>query len=358
MLAALKLNTKHWVALGLVVALVIWFLTGSIRGAQTEAPAASNGAEQESGVRARWSEAQPFQAELPLQGELQPWQQVMVRARINGQVESLTLPQGNDVEHGTVLMQLDAEDRRARVTQLEAEIAVAEAELAAAQRLQQSDLIAQTERLRLAAALARVQAELEAAQLQLSYTRIAAPFSGWYDRRLVDEGDFVQAGQELLVLADIKRLRVRAYIPQQRIDEVQIGQNVVVELLNGIQLDGKVHHLSRVATAETRSFLIEVEVDNPQQRPVAGASANLRISLSEVEAHRLSPSALRLDGNGFTIVRTLNEADEVTERRVDILSMTRDAVYVSGLANRERVIIRGAGFTTPGEQVNVEMEVQ
>lgn len=348
-------DTKHWVAIGFIVLIIIWFATGTIRSAREEAPEVdqTDTADAHARVLVREVSAEEFQTEIPIQGYLRPWEHVQLRARIGAQVVALPVQQGREVEAGTVLMEFDAEDRQARVNQLRAEVELAQVELAAAQRLQREDLVSQTERLRLAANLARAEAEFEAAQLQLSYTQLRAPFDGLYDQRLVDRGDYVQVGQEVLVFADISRLRAIASVPQQRVGSLEVGQSVAVDLLDGGELHGEVNYFSRIGDAQTRSFEVEVVIDNPQRLPLAGASANLRISLNPQRAHRIEPSLLRLDGDGRTMVRILNQQDEVEEVQVDVLSMGRDYVMVAGLAATVRVITQGAGLVEAGQQVEV-----
>lgn len=357
-----RMQTKHLVALGLVALLLIWFATGTIRSSRDAAPPVEEVTTSALATSVLVSElsVETYQAEIPVQGYLRPWEQVDLRARVSGQVIDLPVAQGTEVEAGTLLIELDAEDREARVNQLRADVELAEVELAGAQRLQREDLVSQTERLRLAANLARAQAELEAAELQLSYTQIRAPFSGLYDRRLVDRGDYLQEGQDILVFADISRLRAVASVPQPRIGSLREGLSVIVELLDGAQLEGEVIYFSRIGDAQTRSFQLEVAVENPELHAVAGASANLRIKLDPQRAYRIPPSLLRLDGDGRTMVRVVNQQDVIEEVQVDVLSMTREHAMVANLpashSSKLRLVTQGAGLVEAGEQVAVRME--
>ena len=355
-----RMQTKHLVALGLVALLLIWFATGTIRSSRDAAPPVNEVATSAlaTTVEVRELKVEDYQAEIPVQGYLRPWEQVELRARVSGQVVELPVAQGTEVEAGTLLIELDPEDRQARVNQLIADVELAEVELAGAQRLERDDLVSETERLRLAANLARAQAELEAAQLQLDYTQIRAPFNGLYDRRLVDRGDYLQPGQDVLVFADISTLRGVASVPQPRIGSLREGLSVIVELLDGQQLTGEVIYFSRIGDAQTRSFQIEVAVENPERHAVAGSSANLRIKLDPQQVHRIPPSLLRLDGDGRTMVRVVNQEDIVEEIQVDVLSMTRDRAMVANLPARVRVVSQGAGLVAAGEEVVVRVEGQ
>ncbi|WP_157981777.1 efflux RND transporter periplasmic adaptor subunit [Aliidiomarina soli] len=353
----IKADKKQLIALALVIVLIVWLISGTLRSARDEAPQPNEeqASEEVTRVQAQWFTATSYQPQLPVQGQLEPWQQVSLRARVAGEVLSLQQAEGSEVEAGEVLLRIEAEDKTARLEQLLADQEVAAAELAAAQRLQQDNLIAQTERLRLSAELARVEAELKMAQLQLEYTEPKAPFNGIFDRRLIDPGEYVDIGQELLIFADVSQLRVSASIPQQRINEVHRGQQVQVELLDGTRLEGEVIHTSRIADPQTRSFHIEVKVANDAKAAAAGASANLRIALDATDAHQIPPSLLRLDGDGRTTVRLLDDQHQVAERTVEILSMGRESLWVKGLPTRALLITQGAGFVEPGDKVDAQI---
>lgn len=345
-----------WLALGLVVLLVIWLASGDVLRSANEAPdVTEEPTESLSRIEARLYEATYYQPELAVQGRIEPWRQIQLVARVSGEVVALPVEQGEMVESGQTLLQLDDEDRTARVTQLEADAELAAAELRGAEQLRQRDLASQIEYLRLVSQQARAEAELEAAQLALSYTRPKAPFAAIFDRRWVELGDYVQTGQELVRLTDISRLRIMAQVPQQEVARLSIGQSVEIRLLDDSVFQGELRHIAAVADPETRSFFIEVEADNPDLRRVAGGTGSLNIQLDEVSAHQLSPSLLSLDGDGNIIVRYVDDEDRVRERQVELLSAGRDSAWVTGLPDRVKLITQGAGFVELNQQVEVVM---
>lgn len=343
-----------WLALIFVVLLILWLASGDLFRSRDEAPA-GDGQElvQLNRVEVARYEQEMYQPTLALQGQIAPWHEVELRARTNGQVVALPVRQGELVEAGTIVIELSTDDRADRVAQLQADLEVAQAELAAAERLGQGDLVAQVERLQRAAAVARVQAELRGAELALQYTRPQAPFTGIYDRRLVDRGDYVDPGQALARFTDISRLRVSGQIPQQEVHRVQAGQVVEVTTLDDDRLQGEVRFVASVADPQTRSFYLEAEVDNPQRKRIAGASASLRIRLEPLQAHRIEPSKLRLNADGNMVVRYVNDDNRVAEAGVSLLRADADEAWVTGLPDSVRLITMGAGFVEPGEEVRV-----
>ena len=205
---------------------------------------------------------------------------------------------------------------------------------------------------------AALRAELDSARLQLRNTKVKAPFAGIYDQRMVELGDFVQPGQSLLTLVDIDRLKVSAQIAQQQVTQLELGQLVNIELLDGRRLQGELHFIAAAADPGSRSFRIEVKVDNPNGLRLAGASATLHIQTGEAMAHRLSPALLSLDENGRHGVKWVNDAQRVEFTQVELISVDNQGAWVSGLPPKVALITLGQGFVQPGQQVMVQLAAE
>src|SRR3990167_8643528 len=231
-----QVSKRPWlIAVAISVLLLLWLLSGSLFMAQKVASADQPAAQQGlAKVEIQWLQAEPMQRQHVVQGQVEAWRRVELRAQISASV-----------------LRLDSE-------------------------------------------LAKARAELATAHLHLRNTRIEAPFAGVYDARQVELGDFVQAGQSLLTLVDIRQLKVSAQIAQQEGIQLTLGQPVRVQLLDGRELAGELHFIAAAADPDSRSFRIEVRVDNPELLRLAGASATLHIQTGEAMAHHLSPALLSL----------------------------------------------------------------
>ena len=150
---------------------------------------------------------------------------------------------------------------------------------------------------------------------------------------------------------DISQLKVSAQIAQQEVTQLTLGQSVRVELLDGRELQGELHFIAAAADPGSRSFRIEVKVDNPQALRLAGASATLHVQTGEALAHRLSPALLSLDKAGRHGVKWVNEQQQVEFTPVQLISVDNQGAWVSGLPNKVALITLGQGFVEPGQQV-------
>lgn len=342
------------IAAVLTIVFILWLLSGEDYTAQQQAPATQNSPKaQLVQVEAVWSDAKPYQARQVAQGQVLPWRTVTIKAQVAGRVEAILVAQGDNVKQGEKLLRLTDEGRRASLRQAEANMKLRQTELQSAKALKKSDFLSTTELTRLQSELAKAEAELASAELAVQHTEPAAPFAGIADRRFVESGDLVQTGTELLQLVQIDTLKVTAYIPQQHIGAVAPGQSVVVRLLDGRSLNGKVSFISAAADQSTRSFYIEVRAENPQLLRIAGGSATVEVQLPDVLAHKISPALLKLDTQGNLGLAAVNAQQQVTLYPVTVLSVGNDGAWVSGLPERVQLITQGAGFVQNGESVRV-----
>ncbi len=338
--------------------LAVWLASGDVQRAQTQAPAAKTAADKTRlpgtnfpRVETRWQDAASDPAELVVQGQVEAWRSVELRAQVSGIVEDLPRDIGSKVASGELLLRLAKEDRAAQLARAEADLQQREAELAGGQRLHEKQLVSDTELLRLASEKAKSAAEFESARLALRNTQLRAPFTGQIDKLPVQAGDYVQTGQSLMTLVDITRLKITAQVTQQSVGQLQSGQAVAIELLSGEKLNGRLHFIASAADAATRSFRIEALAENPQRLRIAGGSATLRIALPPRPSHRLSPALLVLDPEGHQGVFIVDAEQKLRLQRVELLGIDSRGAHVAGLPAHVQLVTRGAGFVAAGTRV-------
>lgn len=350
------MTKTKWGSLGLsfalVVLLVLWIVTGEVKVASKQVPEAPVAqAPAPVSVQVRTLDATLHEPGLRLQGQLEPWHSVSIAARVAGTVEQTLVGLGDSVVAGQTLLRLSDDGRAAVVGRWQAQVRRLEADLAGARRLRSGNLASESELLRLESELSAAQAELTAARLAVQHLTPKAPFDGVINARHVDPGALVQVGSPLFDLVRIDRLKATAQVPQQSVSAVSVGQPVRVELLDGGLLEGVVTFVASAADPDTRSFAVEVTVDNPERRRVAGGSASLRIALPEVKAMLISPAYLSLGDDGRPGVKYVDQNNRVVFQTVRLLSVSTDGAWVTGLPDEIRLITRGGGFVSVGDEV-------
>jgi multidrug efflux system membrane fusion protein len=169
--------------------------------------------------------------------------------------------------------------------------------------------------------------------------------------RAVEIGSFVDRGDAIVDLVESVELLAVGQVPQQSASLLALGQPVKVRLLDGRQAEGKIVYLASVAASGTRSFRVEAVLANPDGALPAGVSAELRVVVGEEKAHFLSPAALTLDDRGQVGVKSVDAERRVQFHPVAMVRTQADGVWVTGLPERVRVILRGQHFVAQGEPV-------
>jgi membrane fusion protein, multidrug efflux system len=347
---------KGSVSLSLVLLLLIgaWMASGSLDGSPRESVGLESATDR---VAPRMKVlVQPLDAaqvgrEILTQGQLEPRRRVEIRAETAGRIVDLPTAKGQRIRAGDLLARLAEDDRRVQIARAQAEVANQELAVAGHRSLKDKGLQAETQLKAAEAALAAARAELERLELDLAWTRVLAPFDGVLETRLVELGSLVERGDTIAELVDDGMLLAVGYVPQQSAGELELGQTVLVRLLDGRQVEGRLSYLARVAESGTRSFRIEAEVANRDRLLPAGVSAELRIQLGEVSAHFLSPAALTLDDAGRVGIKSVGADETVDFHTISMIRTEANGIWVAGLPEQVRVIVQGQGFVTPGEVV-------
>ncbi|WP_020407253.1 efflux RND transporter periplasmic adaptor subunit [Hahella ganghwensis] len=347
----------YWVALGIVILITAWVASGSVETAKDSPPEATDtGQKALPKVAFREIGAVSVAKTITVQGQVEPWRQLVLGSRLDSYVEEIRVEKGQRVKKGEVILTLSEEDLPARMLEAKAEAAVAKSELTAAQSLFKRGLLADTELKVKEASVASAEAAVARLDQLLQHSVIKAPFDGVIETRHVEVGATVQTGTELIEIVDDTKLKLVGQIPQQYVLQLKAGDQMVARLLNGKEVKGRVSFIGYQANSSTRTYRVEAELSNPEHLRIAGATATLAIDLGEVKAHKISPALLSLDDKGNLSVEHLTDDNHVQITSVERVKATNTALWVSGLPQETRLITLGKGFVTEGQLVNAVPE--
>ena len=342
-----------------IIALVLWMLSGQFgsddAGNNGESSTAAVTEEQKQApkmkVQIRELKASSIDREVIVQGQLEPAKVLTLRAETSGTIKVLNFNKGQRIRGGQTLARLAEGNRAADVAVAKAYQIEANNEYQATRKLSnqglQSKLSLESARAKRESATAQV----KAAELELSYLNISAPIDALIEDVNVEEGDFIDRGAQIATLVDNSRLLVTGRVPQQHIADIETGQNAVTSLVTGGTHNGKVSYVSSMAEDTTRSFKIEVLIDQAPANIVTGISAQINIPVETIMAHRVSPAVLALDDNGNLGVKTLAANNTVEFHKVKIVKTESNGAWVTGLPDEVTLITLGQGFVNPGEEV-------
>lgn len=355
------MKRSYVMAFVLAAAAVAWIASGRLTGGdgQPEArkpPAELNGEATLTLVRVRSQQAELRQAEVILQGRSEARRSVEIKTQIDGRVVALSVDQGDTVEAGQVVARLAEDDRPAKLKEAEALREQRRIEVEAADRLAKKGFRSETQRAGATAAYEAAEAAVERARVELAYTEIRAPFGGLIEERQAEIGAFLKKGERIARMVDLNPILIVAEVGERDVGRLEIGITAEARLVTGDEVSGTLHFVGSVADPATRTFRVEVEVANPDLRIPDGATAELRLPLERVLAHRISPAVLTLTDEGVVGVKTLEADRTVGFRPVRILESTAEGIWITGLPERVTLITVGQEFVKVGQPVRAVEE--
>ncbi|NNC76553.1 MAG: HlyD family efflux transporter periplasmic adaptor subunit, partial [Woeseiaceae bacterium] len=167
---------------------------------------------------------------------------------------------------------------------------------------------------------------------------------------------FVTVGDPVATYVDNRTIIVSADLSEFDAAHVKVGAAAAARLATGETIHGKIRYVAPVADESTRTFGVELEVDNGNGQLRAGGTAELRIPAETVLAHRISPALLTLDDAGNVGIKIVDDNGTVRFKHADIALTTNEGVWIAGLPQTATIITVGQGFVPAGSVVNAVPE--
>lgn len=276
--------------------------------------------------------------------------EVMVQAQLDGLIEARPVERGDFVEAGDLLCQISTEDRQARLVEARAQVEQSRLLYTSNQKLSKQGLLSDARLSESRAQLKLAEANLLKRQLESERLQLTAPFSGFVETVHAEVGQFVTPGMACATLVELNPLLVRGDLSESKVRGVEVGRAARITVDGFEPLSGRVSFVSHVAKMGTKTFEIEIQVDNDSYQLSSGLSADIEISLDQMLAHRVSPGLLILSDEGRPGLRSVVQ-DRVVFNSIDIIGEDDIGIWVAGLPNEVELITVGQHAVSDGERV-------
>ncbi|KQW00664.1 RND transporter [Rhizobacter sp. Root1221] len=294
-------------------------------------------------------------------GSLRSRQGVVLRPETSGRVSRLGFADGARVRRGQLLVQLDDTLQRAQLAQAKAQSSIARTNLQRNRDLASQNFVSQSAVDQSAAALEVAEAQVALAQAQLVRMRMLAPFDGVAGIRLVNVGDYVKDGADLVNLDDVAAMYVDFRLPEGVLSRLKAGQSVDVTLdgLPGRSFKGRVEAFDSQLDANGRSLLVRASIANDEGvlRPGMFARARLVFSTRE-EAVVVPEEALVPQGGRQFLVKVTDGPAGPTSQRLEAklgLRVPGKVEILQGLQAGDLVVTAGQARLMRGDGLPVKV---
>lgn len=307
------------------------------------------------------AQAMRLQDEVRAVGTLRSRQGVMLRPEVSGRIARLGFSDGQRVRRGQVLVQLDDTLQRAQQQQAEAQASIARTNLQRNRELAGQNFVSQSAVDQSVAALEVAEAQVALARAQLLRMRIVAPFDGVTGIRLVNVGDYVKDGADLVNVDDVGAVLVDFRLPEGVVSRLKLAQEVDVTLdgLPGRNFKGRVEAIDSQLDANGRSLLVRARLDNPQGvlRPGMFARASIVFAVRE-QAVVVPEEALVPQGGKQYVLKVVASGQGTVTQRVEArlgLRVPGKAEILQGLKVGDMVVTAGQSRLMRGDGLPVQV---
>ena len=297
---------------------------------------------------------EPFAVTLQALGTAKANESVMITPQESDVITSLNFSDGQRVETGTVLAQLNSNEQKARLNELNINLAEAERQL---KRIQNLVLSNSTSAQLLDEQQARVKAlieQREVAQENLNKTFITAPFSGKLGLRQVSLGAYVKPGDVLTTLDDIKTIKVDFSISERHLPSVNEGQTVFAESVAypGVQFEGTITNVNSRIDPATRSFSIRTKIDNAAEQLRPGMLLTITLQKRVLNTLVIDEKALVPDHEDQFVFKVVD--GKAVKTKVIIGERRPGKVQIlEGVAIGDEVVVQGTLRIRDGSELRV-----
>jgi HlyD family secretion protein len=329
-------------------------------------------------------------------GTVQSKVPVAVSPKITGILEKLYVDQGDRVQKGQLLAELDSLELRARqaaaraaknraqrdLGRAQADMGKAQANLGLARSNYQRDLevfkpgyisqaafdttkaqlkVAESEVnayqasvTALQAAVQQAESETKAAEALHNYTRILAPMDGLITVRKAEVGTTLVPGSPIFQMVDLDQVWMATWIDQALVAQLRMGQPARITLRSGREFQGQVRRLSQEGDTVTRELEVDVKFDTLPKPLVIGEEGQVEIETGRETAPIVPLSAILANNGGKGVLVADNGLLRFRKVALGLQDGSRTAV-TSGLKAGELVVVKPAGLI-PGTKIRPEIK--
>ena len=365
-----------WGVTALVVAALAWGVARTIGQRKAQQAVAAERAAQRAQAPIELGAADTVQLAsstleqgLPISGSLRAANSAIVKARVAGEVQALSLREGDPVQEGQIVARIDPTDAQARLRQAQQQAESAKAQIDIARKTfdNNSALVAQgfisrsaldTSVSSLAAAEANfraAQAGVELAAKSLEDTVLRAPISGQIAQRLAQNGERVAVDARVLEIVDLRRIELEASMSAADSLQLRLGQVAQLQIEGAsAPVNGRLVRINPSVVAGSRSVLAYLALDNAQGLR-QGLFAQGTLLTGSVQAMLAPLSAVRTDKPSpyVQLVRDSKVLHQSVELGLRGESQGQPVVELKGLQAGERLISGAVGVLPEGSAVRL-----
>ena len=301
-------------------------------------------------------------------GTVTPFREVIISALNEGLVEKLSYEEGQKVNKGKSLAHIGASDYKLNLDEVQNSLRQQQVnfnynkknytrqktffEKGIINQAQFEQIESQYNLSQIAVSAARIR--VQRARRSYNYSTLPAPISGVIDKKFIEIGEFARKGDRIYSLMEEDKLKVEFVINESELEDFSIQQQAKLKFdaLPNQEYTGAITKISSSANTQTKTFQVEISLNNPENKIRPGITARISMNISKAGNNILIPLAAIVEGTKGKIVY-LDKDGRAKEVGIIVEeNIGSQALVTQGLSIGDKLIVKGHQFLNDGVAIN------
>lgn len=293
--------------------------------------------------------------EISLSGNIEGNKTVRLGFLVAGKIDFIAANEGQLISKGQLLSSLDHVSYGIAKELADIQVNQVQDEYDRLKLMHDNNSLSESDFAKISYGLQQAKAQQKLHTKNLADTKLYSPISGVLLKKLCEVGEITGVGIPLFVVSDIRKVKVSAFIPENELHNIKLGQDaiVLVSSLNDT-FNGRIIEVGSAADAASRAFSVKIEVENPKMLIRPGMIAEVTIVTGQDNELMVIPvEAVLHDFNNQSFVYVVDEStSKAFKRNVSLGQAMDDKIEVtSGLKDNESVVSGGQQKLVDGSPV-------
>jgi len=228
--------------------------------------------------------SRPVSKDISLSGNVEGFKTIRLGFLVPGKIDRITVEEGGMVYRNKLLASLDTTNYSIARDLAEIQLNQVRDEYNRLKLMHDNNSLSESDFAKITFGLQQAEAQFRLHKKNLSDTKLFSPIDGVLLKKLAEIGEITGTGIPVLVVSDIHKLKINAFIPENELHYIRPGQNAEVEISSVCRkYDGKIIEIGSAADPATRSFSIKIEIANPGLLSRPGMIAEVSIKSENKE---------------------------------------------------------------------------
>ena len=300
-----------------------------------------------------------FSRYFEVTGVMEALKDAYISPEINGQIQKIIVQRGSRVKKGDLILKLNSDVTEKSMVEIETSLELAKRIFSKQEELWEKNIGSELQYLEAKNAMEALQARKATLEKQMEMARISAPFSGIIDDIMVKEGELASPGFPLVHLVNLSKMRVAGNVSEAYLSSLSKGDQVELRFpaYPEVVLSSNVTRLGEVINPQTRTFTLEVELNNPGEKFKPNMLTSVRIQDYKNENSLVVPTnILRQDFNGTFLYKVSEEEGRSKAQKVYVkrgITVQDQTMITEGLSTGDLVITKGFNLVSDGTPLRI-----